>query len=435
MENERKKMPRLPRVYIEEILYYVTSKSGHNQNLFIDHGDYNTYTSLLAAYKRQYGFKLFAYVLLPTHLHMLIELKNNNPISNIMHDVNSLYTKTYNSRYAKKGHLFEERFSALLAEKEPYLLPLTRHIHLSPKRTKIATDPKNYPYSSHPKFLDPAKRLYPDMRDEIEEAFGILKGREEAFEKYVIDAEPKEAEEFGKTLHKKRILGSKAFADEIKKAIEEAVEQQKKAAMPRRVRVLYLLLGGAVMVVLSIMGWASYRQTTSLKSSFDKTIAVYDRTLEMLKRERDMAMRANQDTEQYAWKIKLTETALEEAKKEKTEALTAGKEMEGYAWEIELTQIGGHQAAFEKTDTISFKDNQIDSLNLSQEGFARSYYSKSEIDSGVIWQTMQRNDKGEIVSWRGKWDGKIMRGILSRRSANGTATDFSFASTGEGIKR
>ena len=177
-------MPRLPRVYIEGILYYVTSKGGHNQDIFIKPSDYHEYIALIDKYKKQYGFNLFSYVLLPTNLHLLIELKNNIGISNIMHDINSLYTKIFNSQYNRKGHLFQERFKAAFAEKEAYLLPLTRHIHMNPKYSGVAGELRDYPYSSYPQFLDPAKRQYPDMAGEIEEVFEALKGREDEFEKY-----------------------------------------------------------------------------------------------------------------------------------------------------------------------------------------------------------------------------------------------------------
>lgn len=75
--GENETMARLPRVYIENILYYVTARGGHNQNIFRAPSDYADYMSLITRYKNQYGFRLYGFVLMPTHVHMLIELKNN----------------------------------------------------------------------------------------------------------------------------------------------------------------------------------------------------------------------------------------------------------------------------------------------------------------------------------------------------------------------
>ena len=48
-------MPRIPRVGIKDALYYVTSRGDHNQNIFKDDEDYQTYVLLLKKYKEQYG--------------------------------------------------------------------------------------------------------------------------------------------------------------------------------------------------------------------------------------------------------------------------------------------------------------------------------------------------------------------------------------------
>jgi len=428
-------MGRLPRVYIEGVLYYVTSQSGHHQDLFVSPSDYQDYISLMANYKKQYGFKLFSYVLMPTHLHMLIELRHDVSISNIMHDINSLYTKNFNSRYAKKGHLFQERFKALLAEKGPYLLPIIRHIHLSPKRAKIVEDPKDYPYSSHSQFLNPEKRQYPDIAEEIEEVFGVLEGREKAFEEYVAGSEEKE--DFRKSIRKKSTLGSKAFKEQIKKAIEETIREQKRAPFPQKKHMVYMALGGIVVLVLGVTVASFYRrQHVALRTTYDKTLAVYDSTLEMLKQERDRALKADKDIEGYMWKIRLTEQAAEDLKREREEALRLQQEIEGYKWDIKLTQTAGLKMNYNPEDVLIIEGNQVASRNLLSVGFYRSKYSKRVDKNGVVtWETMQNDGKGAKATWRGEWDGEVMKGVMRRTWADGTIRDFKFVSAGKRVRR
>jgi len=86
-------MPRLPRVNIEGSLYYITSRGGSNKPLFYDNQDFEIYRELLSRYKDQFKFKLFAYVLMASHIHLLIELTGSATISEIMHSINSLYTQ------------------------------------------------------------------------------------------------------------------------------------------------------------------------------------------------------------------------------------------------------------------------------------------------------------------------------------------------------
>ncbi len=61
-------MPREPRIYIEKVLYLVTAKGDEDRDLFSDSQDFNAYLKSLGEYKREYGFKLFAFALLPKSL-------------------------------------------------------------------------------------------------------------------------------------------------------------------------------------------------------------------------------------------------------------------------------------------------------------------------------------------------------------------------------
>ncbi|MFH1752926.1 MAG: transposase [Candidatus Omnitrophota bacterium] len=422
----KEKMARMPRVYVEGVLYYVTAKGGHSQSIFRTPADYLEYIGLISKYKAQYGFRLFAFALLPTHLHMLVELKNNIGISSIMHDLNSLYTKVFNSKYHTKGHLFESRFKTTLAHKETCLLDLTRHIHLNPKREKIVFDPKDYPYSSYPKYLEPASRKDPGMDSEIEEVFGVLRGREEAFEKFVNGITQKEANSM-KRRAKKRILGPKKFEERLRALMEKSSYQTHPTKRLKKLQKVYALLGAAALVALFGVSTFFTKQHTALRTEYDNTIALYDRTIKMLKTEQDKAIAANGSVEEYAWKIRVAQESLSDLRQDRNAAIEMARELEGYSWNIRLRQIGGPRAAFANTDTVSFKESRVGSDNLKKEGFAESNYSKREIRNGkVVWETIQKNACGETASWRGEWDGATMKGVLSRRSQDGVSRDFSF---------
>lgn len=429
-------MSRLPRINIESALYYVTTKSGHAYNIFIDDMDYKEYISLVAKYKDQYGFKLFSYSLLPSRLEMLIELRNDSNISNIMHDVTSLYTKIYNGKHGRKGHLFQQRFKSQIAEKDTYLLQLTRQIHLSPVVEKLAGDPASYQYSSHNMFLDPSKRAFPDMKSEIEEVLGRFKGREKAFDEFVSRPDPKETEELKRVLRRNRILGSSEFIEEVKRKIEENRKLQKKNQALKKVQMVYIVAGSAAIFALAIGVTYFYRQNYTLKSEYTKTVDLYKSTLETLKRERDVAIEAHKDTENYAWKIRLTEQALKKTIQAKDRAEKLKNDINGSMWKIALSQVSGTPIEFQKEDVIYFDNNLYLSNNLSKVGFPSTVYTKTDLKNGIIiWKTVQSNDRYETVNWRGEWDGSKIKGVMSFRSPNGEVRDFSFVSVGERIKK
>lgn len=427
-------MGRPPRIYVEGALYYVTSRGVHNQKIFITSSDYKDYIDLIAEYKQQFGFKLFSYALLPTHVHMLIELKNNITISNIIRDINSRYTKIFNRCHTKKGNLFQTRFKAVIAEKETYLLPLVRHILFNFKRLETA----GFRYSSYIQFLEPTKRRHPNVEEEIEEVFSILGGKEEAFSEFISSIGKEGADKFKKIMGKKRVLGSKDFVARIEDIIKETIEKQKKKKQFSK-RVLALYIAGAVATIFVSITAINhfYRQSLILRTEYGKTLALYQKTLGMLKKEQKEALRARGDIESYQWKIRLAEKALEELKAERKKVIEDEKGIEGYSWIIKLTQIGGPKRQFPGIDTISFINNALISKNMQQQGFPSPKYSKRRLRGGnvISWEAIQSNSGGGTVSWRGKWNGKRMRGVISIRPASGISMDFSFVSVGEKIKK
>ncbi|MFH1046509.1 MAG: transposase [Candidatus Omnitrophota bacterium] len=426
-------MPRLPRIYIENVLYYVTARGGHNQMAFIDSPDYQEYLSLLSDYKKQYGFNLYAYALLPTHLHLLLEVKNNIATSMIMHDINSRYTKLHNSRYRKKGHLFEARFRSVIAEKDKYLLALIRHIHLNPQRIGVTNDFQNYPYSSYASFLDPSKRGHPEMQAEITESLAYLKGREEEFRLYSCGYNENEIQQLHAELRKKRIIGSKEFIQGIKAVIEhEQLKQKRRRLLQKRIRLIAVAAAAVIVVSVSLTVDYFQRRATSLKSEYEKTLTRYQATLNILTKERDRALKAEQDIQGYQWKIELVEKALEDLEKQRQVALNEQMAIEGYQWNIKLNKIGGDALQFNPTDTLVITSTHVSSAQFTREGFAPSRYSKRAQANGmVVWETLQVNKAGDRVSWRGEWDGKIMKGYLRKSQALGGISDFSFESSGE----
>ncbi|MCP3874214.1 MAG: hypothetical protein GY699_13795 [Desulfobacteraceae bacterium] len=59
------------------------------------------------------------------------------------------FTRRYNIRHRRWGHLFQGRFKSLLIQDDAYLFRLSCYIHLNPLRAKIVTRRAEYPWSSY----------------------------------------------------------------------------------------------------------------------------------------------------------------------------------------------------------------------------------------------------------------------------------------------
>jgi len=244
-------MARLPRIHVEEGLYLVTTRGGQVDPLFRGDSDRDAYMDLLAKYKDRYGFKLFSYVLMPSFIHLLLELMAETTISEIMHAMNSTYTKYYNGRYKRNGHLFKGRFKAAVVEKDTYLSDLTRYIHLVPRAGNSDVKPEDYKWSSYSHYLE-AKG---DAR-EVLEKFSVIPGEQvRMYKRFVDEAEPSDLKELDKKVQRSGIIGSAEFVRRIKDEFEKENEAEtltgKRIILRSRFQKVFIMTGAAVIIALS----------------------------------------------------------------------------------------------------------------------------------------------------------------------------------------
>jgi putative transposase len=145
-------MARKPRIHFPGALYHVIARGNRRERIFRDEKDYQLYLNLLREYKDRYGFYLYAYTLIPNHVHLLIEV-GQYPLSRLMQNLQFRYTRNFNIKYKNYGHLFQGRYKAILCEKDSYLLELSAYIHLNALRAGLVEDPIKYRWSSYRSYV------------------------------------------------------------------------------------------------------------------------------------------------------------------------------------------------------------------------------------------------------------------------------------------
>ena len=308
-------------MHIEGGLFYVTSRGDNNADIFKDNDDYKAYLELLRKYKAQHGFKLFAYVLMPNHLHLLIELKEGITISDIMHDLNSNYTKYFNGRYQRKGHLFQERYKMAIVEKEQYILKVAAYIHMNPLILHLAENLTDYAYSSYALFGG-ARPTGPAMDEEIKE----LRARN--YQNFLAGIPKDEMEKFGKELNKNTILGSSEFAERVKKqAAELEAAEAKKTGVEHR-KLIYVSLAAAV--ILALFTFYLYGKTALMRKKYRDEIARKNQELqdrmaqERKKVVKDLEEKYSADRVSYDAMARRLELEKQKAKQLEEKARSAG---------------------------------------------------------------------------------------------------------------
>jgi putative transposase len=147
-------MARPLRITYPGAFYHVTARGNERRKIFLSRGDSIKFLSYLSDALHKYDVILHAFALMGTHYHLLVETPNAN-LSAFMHAVNSAYTTYFNIKRKRSGHLFQGRYKSILIEQDPYLLELSRYIHLNPVRAGMVQKPEAYALSSYRAYITP----------------------------------------------------------------------------------------------------------------------------------------------------------------------------------------------------------------------------------------------------------------------------------------
>lgn len=274
-------MTKILRTHIEGALFYVTARGDNDENIFAGVEDYSAWLELLKKYKEQYGFKLFSFVLMPNHLHLLVELKQGLTISDIMHDLDSNYTKYFNAKYRRKGHLFQERYKLVLLEKENYLLDAGAYIHLNPLKLGLVENLADYPYSSYLYYVDRRTEGLKNRRTQDLDLGEELRAIQErlgkrSYEEFLRSVTKEDMELLAAQLARQAVLGSADFLEKVKTLVgqvkEQETESREQGSRDRVRRRRFVMAGSVLVLLLGALNLYLYAETLGLKTHFTKQL-------------------------------------------------------------------------------------------------------------------------------------------------------------------
>lgn len=94
-------------------------------------------------------FKLHVFSLIPNHFHLLIEQCNEVPISKLISKLCTSYAKYINLKYSRVGHVFQDKFKAVLIEGDSQLMWTSSYIHINAVKDGLVKNPTEYKWSSY----------------------------------------------------------------------------------------------------------------------------------------------------------------------------------------------------------------------------------------------------------------------------------------------
>ena len=141
-------MARAWRIEYEGALYHVLSRGNEKQNIVITDDDRKLFLATTGEMGERFEIDVFSYVLMDNHYHLLFRTNRAN-LCRSMQWFGATYTKRFNLRHNRSGHLFQGRFKNMIIQNDAYLMQLSYYIHRNPLRAGMVRRLADYKWSSY----------------------------------------------------------------------------------------------------------------------------------------------------------------------------------------------------------------------------------------------------------------------------------------------
>ena len=146
-------MARLARLTLADRPHHVIQRGNNRQSIFVDDADRLRMLALLAEHAPGFGVALHAYVLMDNHFHLLATPSSDDGLPRLMQAIGRGYVRTFNNRHGRTGTLWEGRYRSTVIQAERYLIACMVHMDLNPVRDGLASEARNFPWSSHAHYV------------------------------------------------------------------------------------------------------------------------------------------------------------------------------------------------------------------------------------------------------------------------------------------
>ena len=224
LEGRLRLVARLARVVVPGVPHHVTQRGNRRQRTFFEEGDYETYKSLMAEWCRSRGVEVWAYCLMPNHVHLIVVPSTEAALRAAIGEAHRRYTVRVNEREGWRGCLWQGRFSSFPMA-PGHLFTGTRYVELNPVRAGLATRPEDWPHSS-------VRAHLACRTDGLVEPRALLERFGDWRRFLSVDLSPDSADEIRRHERTGRPLGDGSFLERLEATVGRRLRRRKSG--PRR---------------------------------------------------------------------------------------------------------------------------------------------------------------------------------------------------------
>jgi putative transposase len=131
---------------MEAGVHHVYARGVERRVIFLDDDDRRLYLALLRGVVERFEWHCHVYCLMANHVHLLIQTCVPN-LGAGMHMLHGAYARLFNERYARVGHLFQNRFGSRLVQDDLAFEKVAAYILENPVAAGLCLSEDDWPWS------------------------------------------------------------------------------------------------------------------------------------------------------------------------------------------------------------------------------------------------------------------------------------------------
>jgi putative transposase len=162
------------RVFVDGATYHVTSRANNKLKAFESHLGRTIMLLTLEEAKERYGFCLYNFCIMPTHIHLLIKPADGSNLSKIMQWIKTHSAKRWNFIHGSTDHLWGDRFFHREIKDMVHYFVIDDYINQNPVKAGLCKNPQDWEESGSYHVANDIQGLVDKVTDTFEKVTDTL---------------------------------------------------------------------------------------------------------------------------------------------------------------------------------------------------------------------------------------------------------------------
>lgn len=141
-------MARALRIMGEGLHYHIILRV-NNGEFLLGNEDFWALYLLLVRLKREMEFKVYNYAFMHSHIHLMMSTHGLYLIDKVMHRICLNFSRRFNGRHGRSGHLWKNRYRSRLILNDLHGLACLRYQHRNADKAGIVSSPEQWKWSGY----------------------------------------------------------------------------------------------------------------------------------------------------------------------------------------------------------------------------------------------------------------------------------------------